>query len=74
MYIHTRIDPKEKIEFFNDKNVPSTFFVVRGGKESEKLVIDRKEIIDVFWMKISDVTKFQSNFVRKSRTAWKIYL
>lgn len=70
MYIHTRIDPREKIEFFNKENVPSTFFVVGGVKESEKLIIDRKEIIDVFWMNINDITKYQKSFVRKSRTAW----
>ena len=55
-------------------NAPSVFFVVKGIKESEKLTIDYKEISEVFWMNVSDVTRFIKRFVSKSRTAWRIYL
>jgi hypothetical protein len=54
--------------------VPSIFFVVRGVKESEKLTIDPKEIIDVFWMPVQEVKRSQKSFVSRSRVAWKYFI
>lgn len=53
--------------------MPSIFFVVKGVKETEKFKIDPKEIAEVFWMNLADVTKYQRKFVSKSRTAWQIF-
>ena len=71
LFIHSKINPNDKIEFMTMGDVPSIYYIIRKFDEQEEIKIDKNEIDDAYWMSIYEVSKQIMRFTSKSRSAWK---